>query len=172
MKTNKDLIIEPNAAIEGRKYSEEKPWSCKYCYWWGGKKKGCSLKQCHYLLPEKKKPHGKQTIKQLNAQGVQLSNIKITDENIKSFDRVARKYGIDYSLKKEVGADPPKYLVFFKAKDVDVMTAAFREYAEVELKKKQAKKPSVRKKLQKSVERKAKHRQRVKQRQKSRGQER
>ena len=25
MKTNKDLIIEPNAAIEGRKYSEEKP---------------------------------------------------------------------------------------------------------------------------------------------------
>ena len=100
---------------------------------------------------EKKKPHGKQTIKQLNAQGVQLSNIKITDENIKSFDRVARK---------------------FKAKDVDVMTAAFREYAGVELKKKQVKKPSVRKKLQKSVERKAKHRQRVKQRQKSRGQER
>ena len=123
-------------------------------------------------MAEKKKPHGKQTIKQLNAQGVQLSNIKITDENIKSFDRVARKYGIDYSLKKEVGADPPKYLVFFKAKDVDVMTAAFREYAGVELKKKQVKKPSVRKKLQKSVERKAKHRQRVKQRQKSRGQER
>ena len=110
---------------------------------------------------EKKKPHGKQTIKQLNAQGVQLSNLKITDENIKSFDRVARKYGIDYSLKKEVGADPPKYLVFFKAKDVDVMTAAFREYAGVELKKKQVKKPSVRKKLQKSVERKAKHRQRA-----------
>ena len=55
MKTNKYLIIEPNAAIEGRKYSEEKPWSCKYCYWWEGKKKGCSLKQCNYLLPEKKK---------------------------------------------------------------------------------------------------------------------
>ena len=58
MKTNKDLIIEPNAAIEGRKYSEEKPWSCKYCYWRGGKKKGCNLKQCHYLLPEKKKDGG------------------------------------------------------------------------------------------------------------------
>ena len=55
MKTNKDLIIEPNAAIEGRKYSEEKPWSCKYCYWWGGKKKGCSLKQCHYLHSGKEK---------------------------------------------------------------------------------------------------------------------
>ena len=121
---------------------------------------------------EKKKPHGKQTIKQLTEQGAQLSNIQITDQNIKSFDRVARKYGIDYSLKKDISVNPPKYLVFFKAKDVDVMTAAFREYAGVELKKKQVKKPSVRKKLQKSVERKAKHRQRVKQRQKSRGQER
>ena len=118
---------------------------------------------------ERKKP---QTIKQLTEQGAQLSNIQITDQNIKSFDRVARKYGIDYSLKKDISVDPPKYLVFFKAKDVDVMTAAFREYAGVELKKKQTKKPSVRKKLQKAVQRKAKHRQRVKQRQKDRGQER
>ena len=85
---------------------------------------------------------------------------------------MAKKYGIDFSLKRDKSVDPPRYFVFFKARDVDVMTAAFREYAGVELKKKQVKKPSVRKKLQKSVERKAKHRQRVKQRQKSRGQER
>ncbi|WP_443975446.1 hypothetical protein [[Ruminococcus] torques] len=59
-----------------------------------------------------------------------------------------------------------------KADLIRIEIVLFREYAGVELKKKQAKKPSVRKKLQKSVERKAKHRQRVKQRQKSRGQER
>ena len=35
---------------------------------------------------EKKKPHGKQTIKQLNAQGVQLSNLKITDETGEKID--------------------------------------------------------------------------------------
>ena len=115
---------------------------------------------------------GKQTMEKLMRQNVQLSNIEITDGNIKSFERVAKKYSIDFSLKKDTTAKPPRYFVFFKARDVDVMTAAFREYAGVELKKKQAKKPSVRKKLQKSVERKAKHRQRVKQRQKSRGQER
>ena len=80
-----------------------------------------------------KKPHGKQTIKQLIAQGAQLTNIQITDQNIKSFDRVARKYGIDYSLKKDSHVEPPLYLVFFKSKDVDVMTAAFKEYAGVEL---------------------------------------
>ena len=115
---------------------------------------------------EMKKPHGKQTIKQLIAQGAQLTNIQITDQNIKSFDRVARKYGIDYSLKKDSHVKPPLYLVFFKSKDVDVMTAAFKEYAGIE------KKPSVRKKLQKTQERKAKHRQRVKTKQKVRGQER
>ena len=121
---------------------------------------------------ERKTPHGKQTIKQLVAQGAQLTNIQITDNNIKSFDRVARKYGIDYSLKKDSSVEPPLYLVFFKSKDVDVMTAAFKEYAGIELDQSKKKKPSVRKKLQKTKERKAKQRQRVKTRQKTRGQER
>lgn len=57
---------------------------------------------------EKKQPHGKQTMKQLMAKGAQLTNILITDDNIKSFDRVARKYGIDYSLKRDSRISPPK----------------------------------------------------------------
>lgn len=61
---------------------------------------------------------------------------------------------------------------FLKSKDVDVMTAAFKEYAGAELDQSKKKKPSVRKKLQKTQERKAKHRQRVKTKQKVRGQER
>ncbi|MFR5150302.1 MAG: PcfB family protein [Ruminococcus sp.] len=64
-----------------------------------------------------------------------MTNIEITDKNIKSFDRVARKYSIDYSLKKDSSTDPPRYLVFFKAKDVDVMTKAFQEYAGISMKK-------------------------------------
>lgn len=120
---------------------------------------------------EKKKPHGKQTIKQLTEQGAQLTNIEITDNNIKSFDRVARKYGIDYSLKRDTSTNPPRYLVFFKAKDVDVMTAAFKEYAGVTLKEKEKQKESVRKKLQKTVQKnKSKQRQRVKVKQKARNQ--
>lgn len=120
---------------------------------------------------EKKKPHGKQTIKQLQEQGAQLTNIEITDNNIKSFDRVARKYGIDYSLKRDTSTDPPRYLVFFKSKDVDVMTAAFKEYAGVTLKEKEKQKESVRKKLQKKVQKnKSKQRQRVKVKQKARNQ--
>jgi len=71
---------------------------------------------------------GKQTMDKLMRQNVQLSNIEITDGNIKSFERVAKKYSIDFSLKKDTTAKPPRYFVFFKARDADVMTAAFKEY--------------------------------------------
>lgn len=109
---------------------------------------------------------GKQTLKNLVKQGSELTNIEITDNNIKSFDRVARKYGIDYSLKRDSSVNPPRYLVFFKAKDVDVIKAAFKEYAGVSLKK--SKKVSIRKKLQLAKERVAKHRERDKTKQKDR----
>ena len=59
------------------------------------------------------------------------------------------KQSIDFSLKKDVNADPPRYYVFFKARDADVMTAAFREYTGKSLNK--DKKPSVRKKLQQAI---------------------
>lgn len=113
---------------------------------------------------------GKQNLKKLMNQGYELKNIEITDNNIKSFDRVARKYGIDYSLKKDVSRDPPRYLVFFKARDVDVMTAAFKEYAGVGLQK--SKKVSIRKKLLLAKERVAHQREREKTKQKDRGQSR
>lgn len=114
------------------------------------------------------KTQGKQTLKKLMSQGSQLTNIEITDNNIKSFDRVARKYFIDYSLKKDNSTKPPRYIVFFKAKDVDVMTKAFQEYAGVSLKK--SKKVSIRKKLAIAREKVAKQREREKTKQKDRGQ--
>lgn len=73
-------------------------------------------------------PHGKQTVKQLAKQNAGLTNIEITDSNIKSFERVARKYGVDYALKKDSTGLKPKYLVFFKARDADALTVAFKEF--------------------------------------------
>lgn len=112
---------------------------------------------------------GKQSMAKLQSQNVELSNIEVTDKNIKSFEKYARKYGIDYCLKKDRSADPPRYYVFFKARDVDTMTAAFKEYSGVELKK--SKKTSIRKKLALAKERAAKHREREKTKQKERGPE-
>ena len=51
--------------------------------------------------PPDKDYHGKQSLKKLAQQNVQLSNIEITDNNIKAFEKVAKKYGIDFSLKRD-----------------------------------------------------------------------
>ena len=88
--------------------------------------------------------HGKQTVKQLVQQGAGVQNIEITDKNIKSFERVARKYGIDFALKKDPSEG--KYLVFFKAKDADALNAAFAEYTAKTLNR-DPKKPSLRAQL-------------------------
>lgn len=89
------------------------------------------------------KPQGRQSVKQLIGQNQGVSNIEITDSNIKSFERVARKYGVDFALKKDKSGDIPKYLVFFKARDADALTAAFREYTAKEVKRASQDKPSV-----------------------------
>lgn len=94
--------------------------------------------------------HGKQTIKQLMKQNAALSNIEITDKNIRSFESVAKKYNIDYALKKDTSEQPPRYLVFFKGRDVDVINMAFKEFTQKQLKHKD--KPSLRKLLSKLKE--------------------
>ena len=55
---------------------------------------------------------GKVTVKELAKQNAGMVNIEITDKNIKSFERYARKYGINYALKKDKSKEPPVYLVF------------------------------------------------------------
>ena len=92
-----------------------------------------------------KQPHGKQTLRQLMKQNTGVSNIEITDGNIKAFESTAKKYGIDYALKKDTTEQPPRYLVFFKGRDADVLTAAFKEFSAKKLTQEQ--KPSIRKAL-------------------------
>ena len=92
-----------------------------------------------------KTPQGKQTLKQLMKQNAGVSNIEITEGNIKAFESTAKKYGIDFALKKDTTESPPRYLVFFKGRDADVLTAAFKEFSAKKLT--QEKKPSIRKLL-------------------------
>ncbi|NLA41797.1 MAG: PcfB family protein [Smithella sp.] len=95
-------------------------------------------------------PHGKQTVKQLVGQNAGVSNIEITDSNIKSFEKVARKYGVDYAVKQDRSVSPPKYLVFFKARDADALTSAFKEFSAKTVQK--ARRPSVLAQLRKFAE--------------------
>lgn len=103
------------------------------------------LSQIKKQVDKQQTPKGKQTLKQLMKQNAGVSNIEITDSNIKAFERTAKKYGIDFALKKDATETPPRYLVFFKGRDADVLTAAFKEFSAKKLKQEQ--KPSIRKAL-------------------------
>ena len=109
-------------------------------------------KAIKYMLSQIKKQidkptqhRGKQTLKQLMKQNAGVSNIEITDENIKAFESTAKKYSVDFALKKDATETPPRYLVFFKGRDIDVLTAAFKEFSAKKLTQEQ--KPSIRKAL-------------------------
>jgi len=127
-----------------------------------------------YLDNQKQKSnqpkHGKQTVKELVGQNAGVSNIEITDSNIKSFERVAKKYNVDFAVKKDKTTEPPKYLVFFKGRDADVLTQAFKEFVKANEKKQT--KVSVREKLAqfREILSKDKNRERTREHQKDRGQ--
>ena len=89
--------------------------------------------------------HGQQSLKQLKKHGAALSNIEITEANIGAFKPCAKKYGVDFALRKDKTTQPPHYIVIFKAKDTDNLEQAFREFTAKTLSKEQ--RPSIRKVL-------------------------
>ena len=101
---------------------------------------------------------GKQSLKHLARQNAGLASIEISDKNIKSFTHVAKKYHVDFALKKDTAAVQPRYLVFFKSRDADAITAAFQEFSAGRLHRK----PSIRRLITQAKElvQKTEHRQR------------
>ena len=70
-----------------------------------------------YLQHRAKGPklhHGKQSLKQLKAHGAALTNIEVAEANIGAFKPCAKKYGVDFTLRKDKTTQPPLYIVIFK----------------------------------------------------------
>jgi hypothetical protein len=93
---------------------------------------------------------GRTSFKELS-KGGPLQSIEVADDNIKAFEPIARKYGISYKLVKDASERPSKWLVFFRAKDTDALTAAFREFTAKTLHRK-ASRPSIRDAMKKFKE--------------------
>ena len=92
------------------------------------------------------KPCGKQSVKKLIGQNQGVSRVDLShDDDVKQFEHVARKYGVDYAITKVKG-EKPRYLIFFKARDNDALTAALEEYTAQRMRGKE--KPSLHSKLQ------------------------
>ena len=97
--------------------------------------------------------HGQQSLKQLKKHGAALSNIEITEANIGAFKPCAKKYGVDFTLRKDATTQPPHYIVIFKAKDADNMEQAFKEFTAKKLQREE--RPSIRKDIAASKEKAA-----------------
>ena len=107
------------------------------------------------VLNKAKKPHnkkGKQSFKSLTKSGASLADIEISNVNIGSFKKTARKYGIDFALKRDDSESPPRWIAFFKAKDSRMMELAFKEYAGSTALKENTKKVPMLEKLAKANE--------------------
>ena len=90
---------------------------------------------------------GKQSVKELIGQDQGVSSMEIGDSGIRDFKKLANKYGVDFAVRKDKSVDPPRYLVFVKAKDADVLDAITKEHMAKHMN--QEKRPSVLKQLQK-----------------------
>ena len=82
----------------------------------------------------------------------------------------AKKYGVDFALRKDKTTQPPHYIVIFKAKDADNLEQAFREFTAKTLTKEQ--RPSIRKVLAAAKQKAAQQPKRAKEKIKQRGLER
>ena len=95
---------------------------------------------------------GKQSVKTLIRQGQGVSSIPLADEGMKDFQKIAKKYGVDFAVVKDKETSPPVYTVFFKAKDTDAITRILQDYSAKQVKKPSVEKTSVLEKLKKFKE--------------------
>ena len=91
-------------------------------------------------------PHGKQTVRQLMGHGAATNSIEV--ESPKDFDRVARKWNVDYAFYK-TGQD--KYLLFFKSGQADAITACFSEYSRRVMKRSKSRRVPIREQLKRAA---------------------
>ena len=96
-------------------------------------------------LYQSKASQGKQSVRTLLRQNRGVSSVEISKTGIRGLERYAKKYGIDYAIRKDTSEVPPRYLVFFKAPDAEAFQSAFKEYSAAVLNK--AERPSVLAKL-------------------------
>ena len=102
----------------------------------GSRLTGEALKEAiRDYLNNRAEPKGMISLSSLEKGGTKLENIQITEQNIGNFLGVARHYGVDYALKRDIATSPPTYYVFFKANSAADMKRAFLEYAAKEQKK-------------------------------------
>ena len=81
------------------------------------------------FMSGKAEKKGRMTYKQLQEKSPsKLDSIEVSDRNIGNFLKTARKYDVDFALKRDKSTQPPTYHVFFSAAKTEDFKRAFSEY--------------------------------------------
>jgi len=96
---------------------------------------------------------GKQSIENLVQSGDKLATLPLSSKNIKDFEKIARKYGVDYALEKDTSKDPPQHTLTYRARDTDTMITAFKDYLNMSLVKQKSKKPTFKERVDNAKQR-------------------
>ena len=67
-------------------------------------------------------------VKDLVKDGSGVSPVEIMDEKIRAFEKLARSNGVRYAIKKDKTTVPPTYIVFFRAKDAEMIDRTMKEF--------------------------------------------
>jgi len=90
---------------------------------------------------------GRVTMRQLQKQYGELRSVTVDDNNTRQFERIARKYHVQYKVFK---CEKGKYQIFFKAPNAAAMESAFMEFSTQKLER--ADRPSIVQRLQRAIE--------------------
>ena len=81
------------------------------------------------FLSGKAEKKGRMTFKHLQEKSPsKLDSTPVSDRNIGDFLKTARKYDVDFALKRDKSTSPPTYHVFFSAAKTEDFKRAFSEY--------------------------------------------
>jgi predicted DNA-binding protein len=86
------------------------------------------IEELEKLSPKEKTDglkHGRQTLKQLSKHNDGLTSIELTQPDLRLLNRHMKKHGIDFAAVKD---GKGKYMLFFKGRDIDSVTHAFKKY--------------------------------------------
>ena len=72
-------------------------------------------------------PQGKMTVQELAKKGQGMTALDLDNKDLKNFDKVMKKYGVDYAIMTDKKTSPPTHTIFFKGKDADAINKAFDE---------------------------------------------
>ena len=89
-------------------------------------------------------------VKDIIKDGAGVSNVEIQDKSIRQFERLAKRNGVKYAIKKDKSTNPPTFYIFFKSKDSEMIEYTLKQFTKKQLSK--GKKPVIKEKLMKFKE--------------------